>query len=345
MEKRETLLSVKNLKMHFVYDKTLLGKPVSVVKAVDGVSFDIHDGETFGLVGESGCGKTTVGKCVLRLYSPTDGEIIYKGKHLEKAGATELKPVRREIQMVFQDPYGSLDPRQSVFSILKEAIIRDRKHHSGKEIASRVKELLETVGLNADFASRYPHELSGGQRQRVGIARALACNPKLIVCDEPVSALDVSIQAEIINLFEEMQDKLNLTYLFVAHDLAVVQHVADRIGIMYLGHLVEVIDASVLEKETLHPYTIALLSAIPSPDYEAEQKREQILLEGEVPSPLNAPTGCPFNPRCRFATERCRTEMPALKEIAANHQIACHRADEFAGTAREILTQNGIAGD
>ena len=289
--------------------------------------------------GNPGTGKTTVGKCVLRLYEPTEGEILYEGKHIERASASEMRSIRREIQMVFQDPYGSLDPRQSVESILREAIIRDRKRHTHRELHDRVCELLTTVGMNPDFASRFPHEMSGGQRQRVGIARALACDPKLIVCDEPVSALDVSIQAEIINLFEEMQKNLHLTYLFVAHDLAVVQHIADRIGIMYLGHLVEVIDAEVLEKETLHPYTVALLSAIPTPDCEAERAREQIVLEGEVPSPLNAPEGCPFHPRCRYATEACRRTMPELTPIGENHQIACHRAEEFKSAGREFLTR------
>lgn len=322
-EKREPLVKVENLKMYFPLSKGLISKVYAYVKAVDDVSFEVYEGETFGLVGESGCGKTTTGKCVLRIFDPTEGKIVYKGKDISKIGKRELKNYRRELQMVFQDPYGSLDPRQSVYSILKDAIISDRKTHTLEEVHDRIEQLVNIVELSTEMITRYPHELSGGQRQRLGIARALACNPKLIVCDEPVSALDVSIQAQIINLFEKLQKELGLTYIFVAHDLAVVRHIAKRIGVMYLGHLVEVMDSGEIFHNSRHPYTQALLSAVPTTDYYSEKKRKRILLEGEVPSPIHAPLGCPFNPRCRFATEQCRKEMPPLKDIGDGHLLAC----------------------
>jgi oligopeptide/dipeptide ABC transporter ATP-binding protein len=288
------------------------------------VSFVIRRGETFGLVGESGCGKTTTGKCILRLATPTGGRIVYKGLDLSGATEAEFRPLRRELQLIFQDPYGSLDPRQSAFAILREAVSADGAPRGAGEIADRVAELLGLVELGAAMGGRYPHELSGGQRQRLGIARALACNPELIVCDEPVSALDVSIQAQIINLFRSIQGRLGIAYLFVAHDLAVVRHVSHMIGVMYLGRLVEVTDSRSLYREPLHPYTQALLSAIPITDYHAERRRERIVLPGEVPSPMNRPGGCPFHPRCRAATQRCTQEMPELRRIADNHQVACH---------------------
>ncbi|NLL45621.1 MAG: ABC transporter ATP-binding protein [Clostridiales bacterium] len=321
--KSETLLQVEGLKVYFPTKNKVNGEPV-VVKAVDDISFTVKEGETFGLVGESGCGKTTAGKAILRVLNPTDGKVIYKGRDIAKMPMREIKTIRRELQLIFQDPYSSLDPRQSVYSILKEAIVCDRKRHSASEIQERVEDLLRHVELDLSMSDRYPHEMSGGQRQRLGIARALACNPKLIVCDEPVSALDVSIQAQIINLFEELQSKLGLTYIFIAHDLAVVRHIASRIGIMYLGNVVELMESRELFNNSQHPYTKALLSAVPTVDYYEEKNRKRILLEGEVPSPLRVPKGCPFNPRCPKATAICREQKPELRETSSNHFTACH---------------------
>ncbi len=318
------LLKVEQLKMYFPLTKGLLSKTYSWVKAVDGISFEIYPNETFGLVGESGCGKSTTGKCAIRVLQPTEGRVVYKGRDIAGLSKSMLKPYRRELQLIFQDPYGSLNPRQSVFSILKEAVVLDRERHTAVEANERVDELLTLVGLDPDMNSRYPHEMSGGQRQRLGIARALACNPKLVVCDEPVSALDVSIQAQILNLFKELQAKLGLTYLFIAHDLAVVRHMADRIAIMYLGKIVEVIDSDHIFREALHPYTVALLSALPTTDYYQERKRSRIILEGEVPSPVNKPAGCAFHPRCKYATETCRQVSPGLRNVGRNHCVACH---------------------
>lgn len=318
------LLKVEQLKMYFPLTKGLLSKTYSWVKAVDGISFEIYPNETFGLVGESGCGKSTTGKCAIRVLQPTEGRVVYKGRDIAGLSKSMLKPYRRELQLIFQDPYGSLNPRQSVFSILKEAVVLDRERHTAVEANERVDELLALVGLDPDMKSRYPHEMSGGQRQRLGIARALACNPKLVVCDEPVSALDVSIQAQIVNLFRELQAKLGLTYLFIAHDLAVVRHMADRIAIMYLGKIVEVIDSDHIFREALHPYTVALLSALPTTDYYQERKRSRIILEGEVPSPVNKPAGCAFHPRCKYATETCRQVSPGLRNVGRNHCVACH---------------------
>lgn len=323
--KENILLDVKDLKMHFPVYKGAFGIKVGVVKAVDGVSFSVREGETFGLVGESGCGKTTVGRAVLRIYKPTAGTITYKGEDITGFTEKEMSKYRREMQMIFQDPYSSLDPRQSVGSIVREAITADKSNSISKEdVERRVDELLQLVELDVSMKDRYPHEMSGGQRQRLGIARALACNPKLIVCDEPVSALDVSIQAQIINLFIRLQKKLGLTYVFVAHDLAVVRHISDRIAVMYLGNIVEITEAVELYDNPLHPYTKALLSAVPVTDYDVEKKRERITLQGEVPSPINAPTGCPFHPRCIYATERCKKEKPVLSQLGENHFVACH---------------------
>ena len=323
-ETKQPIIKVENLKMYFPLQKGLLSKTYAHVKAVDDVSFEVYEGETFGLVGESGCGKTTTGKCVIRILNPTDGKILYNGEDIAKYSHAEMAKYRRELQMIFQDPYGSLDPRQSLFTILKDAIVADKKYHSPAEIRTRVMELIRLVELSDEMVTRYPHELSGGQRQRLGIARALACNPKVIVCDEPVSALDVSIQAQIINLFMKLQKELGLTYIFVAHDLAVVRHIAKRIGVMYLGHLVEVMDSGDLYRNSRHPYSLALLAAVPTTDYYAEQTRGKVLLEGEVPSPINAPPGCPFHPRCKYASDLCKQVMPDLKDIGDNHYVACH---------------------
>lgn len=323
------IVEIKNLKMYFPLTKGLFEKKYGEVRAVDDVSISVETGKTFGLVGESGCGKTTVGKCVLRIYSPTGGEIIYQGVDLAQLSAKEMKQYRRDIQMIFQDPYGSLDPRQSVFSILKEAIIGDGKLRTKNEIENEVERLLSIVELSPNMVDRYPHEMSGGQRQRLGIARALACNPKLIVCDEPVSALDVSIQAQIINLFEKLQKELGISYIFIAHDLAVVRHIAHQIGIMYLGHLVEMFDAAELYDRPLHPYTKALLSAVPTTNYDKERTRERKILQGEVPSPIHMPSGCPFHPRCEYACEKCKNSIPILSEFENGHYVACHRVAEI----------------
>lgn len=320
------LLEVENLKMYFPLQQKTQTHERAYVKAVDDISFSIETGKTFGLVGESGCGKTTAGKCILRIYHPTSGSIRYNGVDITDLSAAKMKPYRRDIQLIFQDPYGSLDPRQSVYSILKEAITADYTHRTAQEIQQEVERLLKLVELDPAMGDRYPHEMSGGQRQRLGIARALACNPKLIVCDEPVSALDVSIQAQIINLFKTLQKKLGLTYLFIAHDLAVVRHIADVIGVMYLGHIVEVMEAQELYDKPMHPYTRALLSAVPITDYDEEQTRQREVLQGEVPSPINVPTGCPFHPRCKYACEACRKQIPALSDVGDGHLVACHKA-------------------
>ncbi len=322
--KEKPLLEVQNLKMFFPLIKGLFAKKYADIKAVNGISFSIKKGETFGLVGESGCGKTTTGMCIVRVYKPTTGNIFYQGKDIANLSEEELRPYRRNIQLIFQDPYGSLDPRQTVFSIIKEAITADRRPRTKVEIKERFEELMTTVELDPKMGDRLPHEMSGGQRQRLGIARALVCSPNLIVCDEPVSALDVSIQAQIINLFEQLQEEFSLTYLFIAHDLAVVRHISNNIGVMYLGKLVEVTSANELYSHPLHPYTKALLSAVPIPDYYTEQKRLQIVLEGEVPSHINVPPGCPFHPRCRYATAVCKKIMPELKNVSDNRSVACH---------------------
>ncbi|MEA2022104.1 MAG: dipeptide ABC transporter ATP-binding protein [Candidatus Caldatribacteriota bacterium] len=316
------LLKVKDLKKYFPVRGGLFSKIVGYVKAVDGISFDIREGETLGLVGESGCGKTTVGRTILRLLEPTAGKVEISGKDVYKLKKEEIRRARREIQIIFQDPFGSLNPRMTVGDIVGESlfihnIVKNRR--SGEE---RVKKLLETVGLNASHMRRYPHEFSGGQRQRIGIARALALNPKLIICDEPVSALDVSIQAQVINLLEELQREFKLTYLFIAHDLSVVKHISDRVAVMYLGKIVELTAAEDLYSNPLHPYTKALLSAVPIPD--PTLKRQRIVLEGDVPSPFNPPKGCRFHPRCSYAKPICKKEEPELIDIGKGHYVACH---------------------
>ncbi len=314
----ETLLEVKNLKQYFNV-RTNMGKYVSL-KAVDDVSFDIGRGETLGLVGESGCGKTTVGRTILRLYEPTAGQILFEGEEVTKKNITRM---RKQMQMVFQDPYSSLDPRMTVEDIIGEPLDVHHLYSGRKERREKILDLMQTVGLNAEHATRYAHEFSGGQRQRIGIARALAVNPKFIVCDEPVSALDVSIQAQVINMFEELQEKLGVAYLFIAHDLLVVHHISKRIAVMYLGKLVEIADADELNDHPIHPYTESLLSAVPIPDPNVTHARKRIVLEGDVPSPLNMPTGCPFRTRCRYATEQCAKECPPLTDRGNGHRVAC----------------------
>ncbi|MDQ1196167.1 ABC transporter ATP-binding protein [Agrobacterium sp. SORGH_AS 787] len=320
----EPLIKVENLRKYFPLRHGFTREKIGDIKAVDDVSFSIRKGETFGLVGESGCGKTTTGKSLLGINNPIEGRILYKGRDLSRLSEREFRPYRRELQLIFQDPYGSLDPRQSAFSILEEVVLAGRARLGGDAVRRRVHELLDIVELGSVMGPRYPHEMSGGQRQRLGIARALACEPELIVCDEPVSALDVSIQAQIINLFKSIQKELGIAYLFVAHDLAVVRHISHHIGVMYLGRLVEVTNAEQLYSGARHPYTKALLSAIPITDYYAEQKRERIVLRGEVPSPMNKPSGCPFHPRCGQATAECRDIIPQLRSIGPDHEAACH---------------------
>jgi oligopeptide transport system ATP-binding protein len=320
------LLEVRDLVKHFPVRGGMFGKPAGQVRAIDGVSFSLQKGETLGLVGESGCGKTTTGRCILQLERPTEGSIVFDGVDLVTLDPAALRAVRRRIQVIFQDPYSSLNPRMTVTQILAEplkvhGIVRDKV-----EREQRVVELLRQVGLLPQHGKRYPHQLSGGQRQRVGIARALAMQPSLIVCDEPVSALDVSIQAQIINLLEELQERFGLTYLFIAHDLSVVRHISDRVAVMYLGKIVEITDRQRLYEEPLHPYTRALLSAVPIPDPKLEAKRERTVLRGEVPSPLNPPSGCVFHPRCPLAVDRCSAETPPLREIRPGHWTACHLA-------------------
>lgn len=320
----DVLLEVRNLKTYFPLKRGLLGRPRGFVKAVDDVSFFIRRGETLGLVGESGCGKTTTGKSILRLIEPTSGEIIFEGQDLMGLNQNQMRKMRREMQLIYQDPYSSLNPRLTVGEIIAEPlVVHDLLDRQGRE--ERVRELLEVVGLSPDHMYRYPHEFSGGQRQRVGIARALALNPKFIVCDEPVSALDVSIQSQILNLLVDLQKEFGLTYLFIAHGLAAVKHISDRVAVMYLGKIVEIADSQVIYGRPLHPYTQALISAIPVPNPKIQ--KERILLEGDVPSPVNPPSGCRFHTRCRHCFERCREEEPPLVDKGNGHLVACHLYD------------------
>ena len=325
MNKNQPLIEVRNLKQYFPISVGMFkSKPL---KAVDDVSFFINKGETLGLVGESGCGKTTVGRTILHLYKPTSGEIIYDGKPLETK--QDIKEFRKKATMVFQDPYSSLNPRMTVSDIIGEPLDIHKLYSSKKEREEKILELMSHVGLNSEHASRYAHEFSGGQRQRIGIARALAVNPEFIVCDEPVSALDVSIQAQVINMFDELQEKLGLTYLFIAHDLLVIRHISDRIAVMYLGKMVELADAGEIYDHPLHPYSRSLLSAVPVPDPKVARANKRIVLSGDIPSPLNAPSGCPFRTRCSYATEQCAAEMPEFREVSAGHFVACHNLDKI----------------
>ena len=322
---REHLLEVSDLKMHFPITKGIIfQKQVGAIKAVDGINFTMFRGETLGLVGESGCGKSTTGRAILQLYRPTHGRVIFEGKDLTQTKGEELRKMRRRMQMIFQDPYASLNPRMTVGSIIGEPLEVHGIGKSRAERQERVQELLKIVGLNPYFVNRYPHEFSGGQRQRIGVARALAVNPAFIVCAEPISALDVSIQAQIINLLEDLQDELNLTYLFIAHDLSVVRHISDRIAVMYLGKIVELADRDELYRKPMHPYTQALLSAVPIPDPSIESQRKRIILEGDVPSPANPPKGCHFCTRCPRVMDICRDQEPPFKDYDNNgHLVAC----------------------
>jgi oligopeptide transport system ATP-binding protein len=324
MNNAETIIAVKGLKKYFpITQGIVFQKEIGAVKAVDDVNFEICRGETLGLVGESGCGKTTTGRTLIQLYRPTAGQVLFNGVDLTHIKDKELRQLRSRLQMIFQDPFASLNPRWTISRIIAEPL---KVHKVGKrgDIMDRVAELLELVRLNANYMNRYPHEFSGGQRQRIGIARALASMPEFIVCDEPISALDVSIQAQIVNLLEDLQDQLGLTYLFIAHDLSMVRHICNRVAVMYLGVIVELAGRDELYSEPLHPYTQALLSAVPIPDPRATRARQRVILEGDPPSPANPPAGCRFHPRCSLAQEHCRTEIPVWREINPNHWVACH---------------------
>ncbi|HAQ41054.1 MAG TPA: peptide ABC transporter ATP-binding protein [Clostridiales bacterium] len=327
MENNKVLIEVKNLKKYFIKNKGFIKKDLEITKAVDDVSFYIRRGETFGLVGESGCGKSTTGRTILRLYEPTAGEILYDGKDIAKLNRDQMMPYRKKMQMIFQDPYASLNARMTVSDIIGEPM-DIHNLASGKERQERIYELLDTVGLNKDHAARYPHEFSGGQRKSIGIARSLAVDPEFIICDEPISALDVSIQAQVVNMLEDLQEKRDLTYLFIAHDLSMVKHISDRVGVMYLGSLVEVASSKELYRNPAHPYTQALLSSIPIPDPDIAESSNRIVLEGDVPSPVNPPSGCKFRTRCRYAKDVCKEVVPALKEIEKDHFAACHLLDK-----------------
>lgn len=322
------LVQVRNLKKYFPIHKGLLQRHAGNVMAVDGVSFDIYKGETLGMVGETGCGKTTIGRTILRLYEPTSGQIIFDGVDLVSLNDGQMREMRRRMQMIFQDPYASLNPRMTVGSIIAAPL---EVHHvaKGKSKRERVQELLDLVGLNPEFVNRYPHEFSGGQRQRIGIARALAVNPDLIICDEPISSLDVSIQAQVVNLLEELQERLGLTYLFIAHDLSMVRHISDRMAVMYLSKIVELAGRDEVYMNPLHPYTRALMSAVPIPDPEIAEQRKRIILEGDIPSSSNPPVGCNFNTRCPFVKEVCFQQDPEFRELKPGHWVACHFAEQF----------------
>lgn len=324
MADKKVLLEVKDLHVHFPVRRGIIfKKTVAEVRAVDGVSFTVHEGETVGLVGESGCGKTTTGRAILKLIEPTSGQVIYEGNDISQYSQKEMLPLRHEMQMVFQDPYASLNPRMSVVDIITDPLI---EHHiiTRDQKQEKARELLETVGLDPRYMNRFPHEFSGGQRQRIGIARSLALRPKLLICDEPIAALDVSVQAQVINLFQDLQEKLGLSYVFIAHDLSVVRHISDVIVVMYLGKVVEIANKRELFKNPLHPYTEVLLSSVPTPDPENERQRRRIELTGEVPSPLNKPKGCPFSTRCPKATAKCMEDEPTPVKMGDDHTVVCH---------------------
>ena len=322
MQKQEAMISVRNLKMYFPVGGSLIEKK-KTLKAVDDVSFDLYPGETFGLVGESGCGKTTVGRTIVRLYQPTAGQILLDGTDIAPLSEKEVLPYRSRMQMIFQDPYASLNPRMTVASIVGEPL--RYQGMNAKDIDDRVRELVECVGLKEDHLNRYPHEFSGGQRQRIGIARALASKPDFIVCDEPISALDVSIQAQIINMLEELQARFGMTYLFVSHDLSMVRHISKRVAVMYLGHIMEMAPVNELYANMLHPYTKALMSAVPIADPDAAEKSKRIVLQGDVPQPINPPSGCPFRTRCPYADKGCAEQIPELRDMGGGHMVACHK--------------------
>jgi|TARA_B100001123_G_scaffold142313_2_gene165351 oligopeptide transport system ATP-binding protein len=319
----EPLIRVENLKKHFPITAGLFRRQVGTVKALDGISFDLMPQETLGLVGESGCGKTTAGRTVLSLYPATEGQVFFNEIELTALKSNELRRIRQKMQMIFQDPQDSLNPRMTVGSIVSEPLVEHTKL-SAVERTERVEELLQAVGLNPQYTNRYPHEFSGGQRQRIGIARALALNPEFIICDEPIAALDVSIQAQVVNLLEDLQEKLGLTYLFISHDLSMIRHMAKRVAVMYLGHIVEIASSQELYTNPQHPYTRALLSAVPSHDPVREESRERIILTGDVPSPANPPSGCPFRTRCFMAEARCADSRPEAKALSVNHSVSCH---------------------
>lgn len=327
MAEKRKILEVKHLKKYFPLKKGKFKEGDPCVKAVDDITFDLYEGETLGLVGESGCGKSTLGRTIIRLYEPTSGEVIFEGEDVAKKSRKEMRALREEMQFIFQDPYSSLNPRMTVFNILAEPLIAHGKFKRGPELDAYVKNLMDRCGLPSYYCYRYPHQFSGGQRQRIGIARSLALDPSFIICDEPVSALDVSIQSQIINLMKDMQEEKNISYIFISHDLSVVKHISDRVGVMYLGSMMELADKNEIYSNPQHPYTRALIGAIPLPD-PTKRKKMQVI-QGEIPSNVNIPKGCKFNPRCPFAKDICREQEPATKEVKPNHFVKCHFGGEF----------------
>ena len=327
MAEKRKILEVKHLKKYFPLKKGKYKDGDPCVKAVDDITFDLHEGETLGLVGESGCGKSTLGRTIIRLYEPTSGEVIFEGEDVAKKSRKEMRALREEMQFIFQDPYSSLNPRMTVFNILAEPLIAHGKFKRGPELDAYVKNLMDRCGLPSYYCYRYPHQFSGGQRQRIGIARSLALDPSFIICDEPVSALDVSIQSQIINLMKDMQEEKNISYIFISHDLSVVKHISDRVGVMYLGSMMELADKNEIYSNPQHPYTRALIGAIPLPD--PTKRKEMQVIQGEIPSNVNIPKGCKFNPRCPFAKDICREQEPATKEVKPNHFVKCHFGGEF----------------
>ncbi len=327
MAEKRKILEVKHLKKYFPLKKGKFKEGDPCVKAVDDITFDLYEGETLGLVGESGCGKSTLGRTIIRLYEPTSGEVIFEGEDVAKKSRKEMRALREEMQFIFQDPYSSLNPRMTVFNILAEPLIAHGKFKRGPELDAYVKNLMDRCGLPSYYCYRYPHQFSGGQRQRIGIARSLALDPSFIICDEPVSALDVSIQSQIINLMKDMQEEKNISYIFISHDLSVVKHISDRVGVMYLGSMMELADKNEIYSNPQHPYTRALIGAIPLPD--PTKRKEMQVIQGEIPSNVNIPKGCKFNPRCPFAKDICREQEPATKEVKSNHFVKCHFGGEF----------------